>query len=322
MKNRIIVGMGCAICDTRIDNEQLKSVMDTSDEWISSRTGIHSRYISVNENSSDLAQRAATLAIEDSGVNKEEIDLIIVATMTPDHITPSTACILQSKLGLNDSCIMAFDINAACTGFVYALQIASNMLLEYKCALVVGVDINSKLLDWHDRSTSILFGDGAGAVVLKSTSCNNEMINFAQSKGDEEGVLRCNGIVQSSVLDNASREVGFLHQNGSEVFRFAVASLQEALAKVLEKANKSIDDIDLIIPHQANIRIISNVARKLKIPMEKFYTILEEFGNTSAASIPMALAMAKKDGKIHAGMKIIMVGFGSGFTYAATYYEV
>ncbi|MFV0382373.1 MAG: beta-ketoacyl-ACP synthase III [Breznakia sp.] len=322
MKNRRILGMGYAIPDTCVHNDDLQQVMDTDDAWISSRTGIHSRYISTHENASDLAYRAAMQAMEDANIKKTTIDLIIVATMTPDHITPSTACLLQAKLGLNENHVMAFDVNAACSGFVYATQIASSMLEEYTCALVVGVDVNSKLLDWHDRSTSILFGDGAGAIVLKREASEKEFIHFAQSKGDVDGFLKCQGITQSVPLQNANREVGYLYQRGNEVFRFAVASLQEALAKVLIKADKRMEDIDLIIPHQANVRIIANVARQLQVPMEKFYTILESFGNTSAGSIPMALAMAKEEGKLQAGMKIIFVGFGAGFTYAATYYEV
>ena len=322
MKNRKLIGSGYALGKEIVSNEDFEKILDTSDEWIRSRTGIETRRISPNENSSDLAYRAALMAIEHAKIAKEEIDLIIVATITPDNITPSCACLIQDKLGLNEQKIMAFDVSAACTGFVYALQIASYMLCEYQCALVVGVDVNSKLMDYTDRNTSILFGDGAGAVILKAQTCENEMIHYANSSGDHEGFLIGKGLDLVKPLQNGNHEIGYLSQNGSEVFRFALKALEEAVIEVLKKANKTIEEIDYIIPHQANIRIIRNVAKRMKLSEDKFYTNLDKYGNTSGGSIPIALGEAIHQGVLKSGMKIIMVGFGGGFTYAATYIEL
>ncbi|MDQ0359758.1 beta-ketoacyl-ACP synthase III [Breznakia pachnodae] len=322
MKNRKILGSGYAVGKEIVSNEDFEKILDTSDEWISSRTGIKTRRVSPDENSSDLGYRAALMAIEEANISKEDIDLIIVATITPDNITPSCASLIQDKLGLNEQTIMAFDMSAACTGFVYALQTASYMLSDYKCALVIGVDVNSKLMDYTDRNTSILFGDGAGAVIMKQENCNNVMYHYANSTGDHEGFLQGSGLVLPKPLQNGSREVGFLKQNGSEVFRFAVKALEEAVIEVLKKAGKDLDEIDYIIPHQANIRIIRNVAKRMKLSDDKFYTNLDKYGNTSGGSIPIALAEAMKENIIKPGMKIIMVGFGGGFTYAASYIEL
>ncbi|MDF9824709.1 3-oxoacyl-[acyl-carrier-protein] synthase-3 [Breznakia sp. PF5-3] len=322
MENIEIAGSGYAIAEHCISNHDLEKILDTNDEWITTRTGIKTRYVSSDENTSDLGYRAACQAIEKAKIEKSDIDLIIVGTITPDNITPSCACLIQDKLGLNEAKIMAFDISAACTGFVYAMQIATYMLSEYSCALVVGADVNSKLMDYEDRNTSILFGDGAGAVILKKTKSSKQIHHYAQSSGDHDGFLKGQGIQMAQPLVNANREVGFLKQNGSEVFRFAVKALEEAIVEVLKKADKNIDEIDYIIPHQANIRIIRNVAKRMKLPVEKFYTNLDVYGNTSGGSIPIAFAQAYEQGVIKAGMKIIMVGFGAGFTYAASYVEL
>lgn len=322
MKNRKLLGSGYAVGKEIVSNEDFEKILDTSDEWITSRTGIKTRRISPDENSSDLGYRAALMAIEEANISKEDIDLIIVATITPDNITPSCASLIQDKLGLNEQTIMAFDMSAACSGFVYALQTASYMLSDYTCALVIGVDVNSKLMDYTDRNTSILFGDGAGAVIMKQEECTNEMYHYANSTGDHEGFLQGSGLVLPQPLQNGSREVGFLKQNGSEVFRFAVKALEEAVVEVLAKAGKDVDEIDYIIPHQANIRIIHNVAKRMKLSNDKFYTNLDKYGNTSGGSIPIALAEAMKENIIKPGMKIVMVGFGGGFTYAASYIEL
>lgn len=322
MKNRKILGTGYAIAKNCVSNHDFENILDTNDEWIMSRTGIKTRYVSSDENTSDLGYRAACEAIADAKIAKEEIDLIIVGTITPDNITPSCACLIQDKLGLNDCHLMAFDISAACTGFVYGFQIASYMLSEYRCALIIGADVNSKIMDYEDRNTSILFGDGAGALIMKRETNENELFHYAQSVGDHNGFLQGNGLAMASPLVNANREIGFLKQNGSEVFRFAVKALEEAVQEVLKKAGKDMQDIDYIIPHQANIRIIRNVAKRMKIAEDKFYTNLDKYGNTSGGSIPIAFAQARAEGVIKEGMKVIIVGFGAGFTYAASYIEL
>ncbi|MDD3049239.1 MAG: ketoacyl-ACP synthase III [Bacilli bacterium] len=322
MKDIKIIGSGYAIAKHRITNFDLEKVIDTSDEWITSRTGISSRYVSSDENTSDLAYRAAQQAIANASLNVKEIDLIVVATMTPDHFTPATACLLQEKLGLNDCQIMAFDINAACSGFLYAMYIASNMLNDHQCALVVGSETLSKLIDWQDRNTCVLFGDGAGAMLLKKISSNKVMNYYAQSIGDNKGILQANGIALNEPLHNHEKNFGYLQMDGSEVFRFAIKAMQSAIFEVLKKANQSIDAIDLIIPHQANLRIIKNVAKRMKLTEDKFYVNLDRYGNTSAASVAIAYAQAMEEGKLRSGMKIVLVAFGAGFTYAASYIEL
>lgn len=321
MKDIRILGSGYAIPKHCITNHDLEKVIDTSDEWITSRTGIKSRYISSDENTSDLGYRAALKAIEDAKIKADEIDLIIVATFTPDHFTPSCACLIQEKLGLNDAHVMAYDINAACSGFVYAFQIACCMMQEYKCALIIGSETLSKLIDWKDRNTCVLFGDGAGALIVKKEESHHRIEHFAQSIGDNKGILQAGGLSLSEPLENIEKSYSYLQMDGSEVFRFAVKAMQDAMEKVVNKAGVEISDIDLIIPHQANIRIIRNVSKRMKIDEEKFYINLDKYGNTSAASVAIAFAQAKEEGYIKPGMKILIVGFGAGFTYGASYIE-
>ena len=321
MKNIQIVGSGYAIPEHCITNHDMEKVIDTSDEWITSRTGIKSRYISSKENTSDLGYRAAKKAIENANIDAKEIDLIIVATFTPDHFTPSCACLVQEKLGLNDCHIMAYDINAACSGFVYAFQIASCMMQEYKCALVIGSETLSKLMDWKDRNTCVLFGDGAGALIVKRTKSDKRIENFAQSIGDNKGILQATGLPLNKPLENLEKSFSYLQMDGSEVFRFAVKAMQDAMEKVLLKAGKELSDIDLIIPHQANIRIIRNVSKRMKLEEDKFYINLDKYGNTSAASVAIAFAQAQEEGILKPGMKVVIIGFGAGFTYGASYIE-
>ncbi|OCN04570.1 3-oxoacyl-ACP synthase [Erysipelotrichaceae bacterium MTC7] len=321
MKNRNILGSGYAVGNNTVPNQAFESIIETNDEWIVSRTGIKERRISTDQNTSDLATEAAKKAIANAGIDLNEIDLLVCATMTPDNITPSTACLIQGKLGLQDKTMMAFDISAACTGFVYALQVASYMLADYTCALVVGVDVNSKIVDYTDRNTCILFGDGAGAVIMKQEATEKEMYHYANATGDMNGELICPGLPTHELLKNGNHEIGYLYQNGSEVFRFAVKALQEAVEAVLEKAGKTIADVDVLIPHQANIRIINNVVKRMKIDEAKVFTNLHKYGNTSGGSIPIALAEAMEQGVIAPGMCVVMVGFGAGFTCAASLVE-
>lgn len=322
MKDVKIIGSGYAKAEHCITNFDLEKVIDTNDEWITTRTGISSRYVSSKENTSDLGYRAALNAIANAKIDVKEIDLIIIATMTPDHFTPSTACLIQEKLGLNECHVMAFDVNAACSGFLYAMYIASSMLQDYQCALVIGAETLSKLIDWQDRNTCVLFGDGAGAMILRKQQNDNVMEYYAQSIGDSKGTLQADGIALHEPLKNTERTFGYLQMDGSEVFRFAIKAMENATREVLAKANKTIEDIDLIIPHQANLRIIKSVAKRMKLEEDKFYVNLDKFGNTSAASVAIAFAQAYEEGKLRSGMKIVLVGFGAGFTYAASYIEL
>jgi len=322
MKNRKIAGYGYYIPVNKVTNQDLEKIVDTTDEWIKNRSGIETRYISSDENTSDISCKAALKAIADAKCKKEDIDLIICATCTPDNLTPSTACLIQEKLGLNDKRIMAFDINAACSGFLYALNIASMMLNEYKCALIIGAETLSKAIDWTDRNTCVLFGDGAGAVILKREDNNKNMFFYADSEGDNEGKLKIRGLSLKKPLKNEVREIGHIEMCGNDVFRFAVRAMSDALIEILKKADKSIDDIDLIIPHQANYRIIKHVIRKLKIDENKFYINLDKYGNTSAASVAIALSEAKEKGLVRKGAKVVLIGFGAGFTYASGYIEI
>ena len=322
MKNRKIIGYGYYIPKNLITNQDLEKIVDTNDEWIKSRSGIETRYISSTENTSDIAYNAAIKAIEDAKIAKEDIDLIICATCTPDNMTPSTACLVQEKLGLNDSHVMAFDLNAACSGFLYSMQVASFMLSEYKCALIIGAEPLSKVIDWTDRSTCVLFGDGAGAVIMKREQTDNDMYFYSNAEGDNQGKLRIQGLSLKQPLQNEERKVGHIEMAGNDVFRFAVRAMSDALTEALNKAGKTIDDIDLVIPHQANYRIIKHVIKKLKIDEDKVYINLNKYGNTSAASVAIALAEAKEKGLIKEGAKIVLIGFGAGFTYASGYIEI
>ena len=311
-----ILGTGFVRAQKKISNLDLEKRVDTSDEWIVQRTGISSRYVSETENTSDLAYQASLQAIEDANIQREDIDVIIVATMTPDCITPSTACLVQAKLGLNDCPIFAFDINGACSGFLYAFQIASDLLSRYEHILVIGSETISKMIDWSDRSTCVLFGDGAGAMILGRGA--TQLYHYANSEGDTQQVLQANGLSLVQDLQNNEPSTHYLIMKGNDVFRFAVRVLKESIENVLAQSNLTMDDIDLVIPHQANYRIISHVAKKMKVDLSKFYMNLQEFGNTSAASIPIAYAMAQREGKIPANGRVILVGFGAGLTYGAT----
>ncbi len=324
MNTMELLGCGYAHPKHYIDNHHLESIIDTSDEWIVQRTGIHARYVATTEETTSvLAAQAAQRAIEDAGIDRSAISLLIVATLTGDQPMPSTACLVQEQLGMMDQRMMAFDINAACSGFLYSLQCACAMLKEDECALVIGAENLSKIIDWKDRGTCILFGDGAGAAVLRKSAQGKPMWHFAQSKGDPKRVLDIPGKTLSDIpCVNVDENYRYLSMDGKEVFRFAVGAMEEAIHQVLEQSPWRIEDIDLIIPHQANVRILANVARHMKLSLDRFYINLDRFGNTSAASVPIALAQAKAEGRLQKGMKIILVGFGGGLTYAASLMEI
>lgn len=312
-----ILGCGKAQPKRKVTNQDLEKRVDTSDEWIVQRTGISSRYVSEDENTSDLGYRAALAAISDAQIEKESIEAILVATMTPDCMTPSTACIIQEKLGLHHQpSFFAIDINAACSGFIYAFQLASDLLNRYSRILIIGCETLSKIVDWEDRSTCVLFGDGAGAMIIEKGETS--IYHYANSIGDINHALRAEGLALTQDLYNQQSPSHYMTMKGNDVFRFAVKVVKEAIENVLEQSHLSIDDIDLIIPHQANYRIIAHVAKKMKIDISKFYMNLQVYGNTSAASIPLAYASAKQEHLIYEHSRIIMVGFGSGLAYGAT----
>lgn len=324
MKSCRIKGFGYAHGNRKVTNDDIAAVVDTNDEWIASRTGIRSRYISEEENTSDLGVRAANMAIQHSGIDPKEVDLIIVATFTPDYTTPSTACMVQHKLGMNEQRVMAFDINVACSGFLYALEVAHSLLAcdRAHTALIIGAEVISKQLDWEDRGTCIIFADGAGAAIVKQEACSQRMLHFASSKGDDKGIIHADAPLPRPVFTPQSYTPSLVRMNGSETFRFAVTAMQEAIEDVLKQAEVSMDEVDWIVPHQANLRIISNVCRRMHIDMEKVYINIDETGNTSAASIPLALGEMQEKGLLKEGMKIVLSGFGAGFCWAGAYIEL
>lgn len=304
-------------------NDHLTTLVDTSSEWIEKRTGIKNRNISSGENTSDLAYKAGKLAVENSDIELDEIDLVLVATITPDHFTPSTASIVQGKLGIKNA--IAFDLSAGCSGFVYALGIASSMIGSgiAKNALVIGAEVLSKVLDYTDRGTCIIFGDGAGALVLTKELNNKIKDVYLQGEYDKnhniqiQSVSVNNPLYTSDVLSSHPR----LSMNGGEVYKFALGALSELIQVILDRNNLTSNDIKYIIPHQANARIIDAVSKKLDISIDKFFMNIENYGNTSSASIPIALAEINELGLLEKGDKIILAGFGAGLTWGSILIE-
>ena len=316
-----IIGTGSYLPARRVTNEELAAELgakgiETSDEWIVSRSGISARhYAAADQNSSDLAVEAARGALEMAGKTALDIDMVIVASSTPDFqgSFPSTACIVQQKLGmLNRSA--AFDVQAVCSGFVYAVATADAFIKSgmHKTVLVIGAEVFSRILNFEDRTTCVLFGDGAGAVVLAASSEPGILATKLHADGTHADIL---SIPPSPAGSAASG--GFLHMDGQAVFKLAVTVLEEVAAEVLESANMAPADVDWLIPHQANIRIMKSTARKLGLPLERMVVTVDEHGNTSAASIPLALDLAVRDGRIKAGENILMEGVGGGFTWGA-----
>lgn len=324
MKTCSIKGLGYAKAKRKVTNDELSTFVDTNHEWIASRTGIESRYIAEEENTSDLGTRAAIMAMERSGIEAGEVDLIICATFTPDKTTPATACLIQEKLGMNEQKLMAFDINAACSGFLYALEVAHSLLAmnQSKCALVIGAEVISKQLNWEDRGTCIIFADGAGAMVLKQEVTNKRMLHFARSMGDKEGIIHSDAPLPRTLFTTQKFTPSYVCMEGSATFRFAVKAMQESIEDVLQQAGVTKDDIDWIIPHQANKRIIDNVCKRCGFDAEHVYINIQEYGNTSAASIPLALGEMSEKGLLKQGMKLVLSGFGAGFTWAGAYIEL
>ena len=309
-----IIGTGSYLPEKILTNAELSATVDTSDEWIQQRTGIRQRHIAAaHEYASDLALQASRRALEMAGIAAEKLDLIIVATTTPDMVFPGTACILQSKLGIRG--MPAFDVQAVCSGFVYALATADQFMRsgQYEHILVVGAEVYSRILDWQDRGTCVLFGDGAGAVVLKRSEAPGILASCLHADGSYAGILS----VPGSVCGGAVSGRPLLQMDGTAVFKFAVRVLEEVAVEALAVAGLQKSDIDWLIPHQANIRIIQATAKKLGLSMERVITTVDRHANTSAASVPLALDEAVRDGRIRPGQHVMLEAVGGGFTWGA-----
>ncbi|CEJ74788.1 3-oxoacyl-ACP synthase [[Clostridium] sordellii] len=316
-----IVGVGSYVPKNIISNFDLEKIMDTSDEWIKTRTGIRERRIvDENEATSDLATKAALNAIKDANLTPEDIDLIIVATITPDMIFPSTACLVQANIKATKAA--CFDLEAACSGFIYGITVAKQFIESdtYKHVLVIGAEALSRILDYEDRSTAILFGDGAGAVVMGPVIEGGVLSTSLGSDGNGKDYLNipAGGSKTPASEDSIKNKLHYIKMAGNDVFKFAVRIMQDASVECIESANLEIQDIDYLIPHQANIRIIEASAKRLKLSMDKVYVNLDKYGNMSAASIPVALDEAYREGKIKKGDNIVLVGFGGGLTWGAS----
>ncbi len=310
-----IIGTGSYLPERKVTNAELATWVETNDEWIVERTGIRARHLAAPEQTTcDLATIAAQRALAMANCTAKEIDLIIVGTTTPDMIYPSTACLLQARLGNHGA--TAFDVQAVCSGFIYALSIADKFIKtgSAKRALVVGAEIYSRILDWKDRSTCVLFGDGAGACVLEASDTPGILSTHLHADGAYHHLLNVPGTVAQGRLQNGD---GFTKMQGSEVFKFAVNVLSEVVEEALAYNQLDRTAIDWLIPHQANIRIITATAKRLKFPMEKVIVTVPEQGNTSAASVPLALDIAVRDGRIQRGQTLILEGVGGGFTWGA-----
>ena len=309
----VIAGTGSSLPRRRVDNEELAQQVDTSDQWIVERTGIRSRYIAgEGETTATLATEAARLALENAGISASEVDLIVLATATPDQTFPSSATKVQAALGIDD-CV-AFDVHAVCTGFLYAVTVADSMLRSGNAgkALVIGAETFSRLLDWEDRTTCVLFGDGAGALVLRAEDGDRGIL---ATKLHADG--RHNDLLFVDGGPSSTGTVGKLRMKGREVFRHAVVNLAEVMNEVLDKAGLTSGDVDWVVPHQANARILDATAKKLSLPSGKVVVTVDKHANTSAASVPLALDTAVKDGRIKRGDIVVLEAMGGGFTWGA-----
>ncbi|WP_455804653.1 beta-ketoacyl-ACP synthase III [Clostridium butyricum] len=322
MSNVGIAGTGAYVPSLAVTNDDISELVETNDEWIMKRTGIRERRISQGEDTSDMASKAALCALERADVDPRDVDLIIVATISPDMFIPSVACLVQSKIGADDAA--CFDINVACSGFVYAMEIAQSMMksMNYKNALIIGSETLSKVINWKDRSTCILFGDGAGATVLQRTEEPGIIKSYLKSEGKKGDALTIGAADFNTPFSKESVERDrHIYMNGGDVLKFAVNALADSVNKVLDETGLSMDDIKYIVPHQANVRIIQSAAKKLHTDLDKFYINLERYGNTSSASVPIALNEMYEKGMLKKGDKFILVAFGGGLTYAATMIE-
>ncbi len=312
-----IIGTGSYLPSKVLTNYDLEKVLDTSHEWIVERTGIHQRYVAEDASACDLAEIAALRALEAAGKQANEIDLIVLGTSTPDLVFPSTACLLQGRLGITNGGA-AFDVNAACAGFSFALATADNFIRSgaSRCALVVGSEVMTRLMDWSDRGTCVLFGDGAGAMVLEACEEPGILSTHIHADGRYEHLLNVSAGV-SRHHERLREEGAFLRMKGNEVFRMAVNTLGRIVDETLEANGMQKSDVKWLVPHQANIRIIQATAKKLGLPMEQVVLTVAEHGNTSSASIPLALDKAVRDGRIQRNDILLLEAFGGGFTWGS-----
>ncbi len=315
-----IVGTGAYVPERILTNLDLQQTLDTSDEWIYSRSGIRERRIvAENEATSDQALLASQRALDDAGVRPEEVDLIIMATNTPDMLFPATACLLQDMLGATRA--GAFDLLAGCTGFIYGVIVGAQFISAGTAdtVLVTGAETMSRVVNWKDRNTCVLFGDGAGAVVLRRVPDDRGILSTVLGSDGSGGKflnMPAGGSRQPASSETLAQELNYLHMNGREVFKFAVRAMEDGASEVLRRAELTKADVDFLVPHQANIRIIEHAAKRLKLPMERVAVNVDRYGNTSTASVPLALDEALKNEKIKDGDNVILVGFGAGLTWA------
>ncbi len=319
--NARIIGTGSCMPEHVVTNDDLAKIVDTNDEWISSRTGIRKRCITDKDNTAGLSAKASKMALENAGIGAEEIDLIIVATLSPDYYVPSVSCMVQSEIGaVNAFC---FDLNAACSGFLFALNTVNAYIKAgmIKNALIVGAEVLSKLVDWTDRGTCVLFGDGAGAAVVSASEEGGVCQTIVGAEGAKGMVLTCPGRSLDNLCAKEERQKGYISMDGQEVFKFAVKRVPQCICEVCEKANTPLEDVKYFILHQANERILFSVAKHLKIDNQKFPMDLHNYGNTSAASIPILLDEMNQKGELCRGDKIVLAGFGGGLTWGSALLE-
>jgi 3-oxoacyl-[acyl-carrier-protein] synthase III len=315
-----IRGTGYAVPDKVMTNEDFEKIIDTSDEWITKRTGIKERRIcSEGESTKGLAVQAARNAIADAGIEADQLDLIICATITPELPFPATACLVQNELGLSG--VPAFDVSGACSGFVYGLTIGSKFIETgmHKRVMVIGVDVMSRFTDYSDRGSCILFGDGAGAVILEATEEPRGVVfttMHAEGSGWDFIHVPAGGTAKPPSAETIAAGEHYVRMRGRDVYKFAVEKMQWLLGECMDKAGLTVDDVDLVIPHQVNVRIIKSATEKFDFPMDKIYLNIERYGNTSGASVPMALAEAREKGLVKSGDNLLLVAFGAGLTWA------
>ncbi len=310
-----IAGTGMYVPENIVTNDDLSKIVETNDEWIKTRVGIERRHISVNETTADMAVKAAQAALENSGVKAEELDLILVSTVSGDYVSPSVSCLVQKALGVH---CLAYDISAACSAFLFLLETAAGYFArgKVKKALVIGAERMSRIIDWDDRSTCVIFGDGAGAAVLEEG--DNYLSSLFNVQGGDEVIRIPTPAGKSPFYKGESLGEPYVYMNGQETFKFAVSSISRDIKQVLEDANLSLEDIKYVVPHQANLRIIDAASRRSGIPLEKFYVNIQEYGNTSSASVPMALDELNRAGKLERGDLILFTAFGGGLASAAS----
>ncbi|MCC3144203.1 ketoacyl-ACP synthase III [Halanaerobium sp. Z-7514] len=324
MRRATITGLGKYLPEKVMTNKDLEEIVDTSDDWIKARTGIEERRIAADDvTASDLGVKAAEEALEKAGLKADQLDLIIAATITPDMMFPATACLIQDRIGASKAA--AFDLEAGCSGFVYAVSVASNFIESgmYDNVMVVGTEVLSKILNWEDRGTCILFGDGAGAAVLQATDKGGILASDLGSDGSGADTLYMpgGGSLKPASHQTVDNREHYLYMEGNQVFKFAVKTMGKASLKVLKKAGLNKDDVDLLVPHQANTRIIASSAKRLKLEPEQVFVNLNKYGNTSAASVPIALAEAEEKGLVKNGDTVVLVAFGAGLTWASAVLE-